>query len=177
MPALLFPDNSVICNYGIVEKISLLITFLNGRGRWTQAVEYEASRSARHYPDIDQLLSKNCFGESIEVDAAAQVEAIRRGQFGGTSDAPLQHMGEAETLYVVRNVTEYHGSTWITDDLAAFDFAAHIGITTWDTRRTIEQLIADYEITAKEGFDILNDMWAKGQTPRRMPDRWQDLIQ
>lgn len=171
---ILFPDNTVICNYGAVGKVQLLITFLNGRGRWTQAVQFEASRSARTRPDIGLLLSGH-MGEAIEIEAIDHVEAIRVGQFGGTPEKPLQHLGEAETVYVIKNMPGYSGSGWITDDLAAYDFGTRLGIQTWDTRYTIEQLVAGHEITAQDGFAMLNDMWNMEQNPRRMPQRWQDL--
>lgn len=114
-------------------------------------------------------------GEAIEIEANDRVEAIRVGQFGGTPENPLQHLGEAETVYVLKNLAEFSGSGWITDDLAAYDFGTRLGIPTWDTRYTIEQLIADHEITAPDGFAMLNDMWSSQQHPRRMPQRWQDL--
>ena len=51
----LFPDNTVLCNFACVGRLSLLRTVLNGRGRWTSAVAYEASRSARFIPSLNSI--------------------------------------------------------------------------------------------------------------------------
>lgn len=38
----LFPDNTVLCNFAAVNRLDLLKSVLSGRGRWTEAVAYEA---------------------------------------------------------------------------------------------------------------------------------------
>lgn len=45
MSALIFPDNTVLCNFAAVERIDLLMDWLRGRGRWCAAVHREASDS------------------------------------------------------------------------------------------------------------------------------------
>ena len=34
MAPVVFPDNTVFCNFTAVERIGLLIAWLRGRGRW-----------------------------------------------------------------------------------------------------------------------------------------------
>lgn len=34
-----FPDNTVLCNFAAIERLDLLIGWLRGRGRWTEAVQ------------------------------------------------------------------------------------------------------------------------------------------
>ena len=48
----LFPDNTVLCNFAAVNRLDLLRSVLGGRGRWTEAVAYEASRSAAKLPPL-----------------------------------------------------------------------------------------------------------------------------
>ncbi|MCG3039466.1 hypothetical protein L7D48_02570 [Streptomyces sp. S1A] len=50
-----FPDNTVLCNFAAVDRLSLLEKVLDGRGRWTQAVAAEAGRSARYWPKLEQV--------------------------------------------------------------------------------------------------------------------------
>lgn len=114
-------------------------------------------------------------GDPIEVFDAERIERIRRGWFGGSADNPLEHLGEAETCYLVRNSDAYAGSTWITDDQSAYDFGKQQGILTWDTFDTIQQLVANYAITPQQGYALMKEMWDKDRSPLRMPNRWQDL--
>ncbi|WP_075978138.1 hypothetical protein [Actinokineospora bangkokensis] len=50
MNTFLFSDNTVLCNFAAVDRLDLLESALNQRGRWTEAVAYEASRSASSLP-------------------------------------------------------------------------------------------------------------------------------
>lgn len=49
----LFPDNTVLCNFGTVSRLDLLRKVLDGCGRWTEAVAEEARRSAAYVRDLD----------------------------------------------------------------------------------------------------------------------------
>ena len=53
----LFPDNTVLCNFAAVDRLDLLKSVLGGRGRWTEAVAYEASRSAAKLPPLLRLVT------------------------------------------------------------------------------------------------------------------------
>ena len=50
-----FPDNTVLCNFAAVDRIDLLRSVLSEHGRWTEAVAYEASRSAAHLRSLASL--------------------------------------------------------------------------------------------------------------------------
>jgi hypothetical protein len=52
MTQFLFPDNTVLCNFAAVDRLDLLKAVLDGRGQWTEAVAYEASRSASALPAL-----------------------------------------------------------------------------------------------------------------------------
>jgi hypothetical protein len=87
-----FPDNTVLCNFAAVDRVSLLRAVLNGDGRWAEAVAYEASRSAQYLPKLAAVLADGWLGEPIEIDDDAEtrrVEQIRRAVFGGLEDKPL----------------------------------------------------------------------------------------
>lgn len=175
MPSLLFPDNTVLCNYAAVNELSLLQELLRSNGRWTQAVYAEALRSSRQIPQLGAVASEGWLGEPIEIEDHEQVENIRLARLGGSRTRPFEHLGEAETCHLIHNVTGYRDSIWITDDGAAFDFGRQLGIITWDTRTTVEQLIAEGTLTARDGFALMGAMWSAERSPRRMPERWQEL--
>ena len=114
MSRYVFPDNTVFCNFASIGGLAVLETVLAGRGRWTEAVAFEVSRSAAYLPDLSRVQSAGWLGVPIEIDSAAdaaQVERIRRAFFGGTSSNPLQHLGEAQTCHVLSTWAEFTGSS------------------------------------------------------------------
>ncbi|MEU7743546.1 hypothetical protein [Nonomuraea sp. NPDC049158] len=81
-----FPDNTVLCNFACVSRLDLLESILRGRGRWAEAIAYEASRSARVYPELNSVARDRWLGDPIEIDDQGdveQIERIRRAAFGG----------------------------------------------------------------------------------------------
>ena len=55
MPPLVFPDNTVLCNFASVNRLELLEGWLRGRGRWTAAVAYEVGRSTTVLPALASI--------------------------------------------------------------------------------------------------------------------------
>lgn len=104
MAMIIFPDNTVLCNFASVHRLDLLKEWLRGRGRWTEAVENEARNSAAYLPDLVMLLHDRWLGEPIEItdeSSISQIQAIRRSVFGGLPSMPRQHLGEAETCFII----------------------------------------------------------------------------
>ncbi|NAS22258.1 hypothetical protein GT755_11245 [Herbidospora sp. NEAU-GS84] len=150
-----------------MKRLDLLRDILRGRGRWTEAIEYEAHRSAQFYPDLHTLISDGWLGEAIEVSdpqAVFRINRIRTAAFGGSHDEPTKHLGEAQTCYVIKSFPEFRHSYWITDDRDAAEYARAQGITTKDTRRLISDGVQDGACTADEGFRLLGEMRALGRS-------------
>lgn len=166
MTEFLFPDNTVLCNFAAVNRLDLLKSVLDGRGRWTEAVAYEASQSARFLPTLNQLAADRWLGEAIEIDDESeiqQINAIRRAVFGGTDDKPLKHLGEAQTCFVILKWSELAGSWWISDDREALRYARLQGITTRETIDLVSTAIADGHVAAQEGFSLMQRMADEGR--------------
>ncbi|MCW2751295.1 MAG: hypothetical protein JWR83_2405 [Aeromicrobium sp.] len=87
MSAYLFPDNTVLCNFASVERLDLLRTVLNGRGRWTEAVAYEASNSARFLPTLAAIATDGWLEEPIEITADKDIQLVN-GSGEPSSAAP-----------------------------------------------------------------------------------------
>ncbi|MEV4011923.1 hypothetical protein AB0J35_15585 [Nonomuraea angiospora] len=169
-----FPDNTVLCNFASVDSLPLLRQILRDRGRWTDAIAYEATRSARFYPDLSKISVDGWLGEPIEIDDPLEVdrvERIRRAVFGGTRHEPLKHLGEAQTCHVIHNWAEYVGSYWITDDRDAQEYARRIGITTRDTADLISEGITDGCCSRGDGFSLLQLMRMRGRNLRIPPNQ------
>lgn len=93
MTEFLFPDNTVLCNFAAVDRLDLLRSVLDGRGRWTEAVAHEATMSTLHVPALAGLFKDCWLGEAIEISLepdAREIERIRRAVFGGSDARPLE---------------------------------------------------------------------------------------
>ncbi|MEV8048679.1 hypothetical protein [Streptomyces bacillaris] len=172
-----FPDNTVLCNFACVDRIALLEAILNGRGRWTAAVAYEAGNSARiaHRP-LQALIDAGALGEPIEIDEdeAAEVETARAA-FGGVPELPLKHLGEAQTLHLIQTRQEFKGiSTWISDDRITLSYARRKGISVMDTTDLMAYGCSMGDVRPEEAFDLLRRMVDEGQGVR-LPGSAHDL--
>lgn len=178
MAAAVFPDNTVLCNFGAVRRLDLLEGFLRGRGRWTEAVAYEAEQSSKYgVPALAELIKSGWLGEAIEISDPAdrrQVEHLRRDVFGGTPQEPTKHLGEAQTCHLIKEVVEWHGSWWVSDDGDALDYARKQHITTLETIDIVRHIVADGDLTAQQAWDLMQEIHGSGRE-LRMPGTPDDL--
>jgi predicted nucleic acid-binding protein len=178
MTTAVFPDNTVLCNFAAIRRVELLAEILRGRGRWVEAVAYEADRSSRYLPDLRLVARDGWLGEPIEIDEpkhAEQVERIRRAVFGGTDSEPTRHLGEAQTIHLIRTTPEFNGSWWVTDDREALDYGRRQGLTVKDTMGLFAEAVAMGELTATEAFQVLTRMRDAGRN-LRLPNSASELL-
>jgi hypothetical protein len=164
-----FPDNTVLCNFAAVGRLDLLEAVLLGRGRWTEAVAYEASRSASALPDLAAIAKEGWLGEPIEIEDEAevrQIERVRRSVFGGEDAAPLKHLGEAQTCQILQRWPDFAGSWWVSDDREALRYARQQHLTTYETIDLVCVAAVNGDVTAQAGHDLLHAMDEKGRTLR-----------
>ncbi|GHB02885.1 MULTISPECIES: hypothetical protein [Streptomyces] len=175
----LFPDNTVLCNFGAVSRLDLLRKVLGGCGRWTEAVAEEARRSAAYVRDLGQLPVEGWLGEPIELCTEAEIafaDRLRRAVFGGIPSEPLRHLGEAETLALIQTRKEFAGAVWITDDRDAGEYAAARGIPVKNTVTLMREAAVSGLIHYAEGHRLLLGMVADGRHIRGVPDRAERLL-
>jgi len=178
MTEFLFPDNTVLCNFAAVDRLDLLRSVLGDRGRWTEAVAYESTRSAHVLPALEQLVHDPWLGDAIEVDDESeirQVDAIRRAVFGGTDDEPLKHLGEAQACFVISNWNEFAGSWWVSDDREALRYARFQEITTRETIDLVSMAVSNGDITSQEAYALMCKMADLGRY-LRLPGSAADLL-
>lgn len=177
MAVAVFPDNTVLCNFASVRRLDLLRDWLRGRGRWCEAVAYEASRSASVLTQLTTIVDEGWLGDPIELDdrEAAAVDRIRRVVMGGDPARPLQHLGEAQTCHMIRTIAEFAGAWWVSDDRDAVEFARHQGITTYRTVNVMQMIVADGDLTAEQALALMRDMLAAGRG-LFVPDGVQELL-
>lgn len=174
----LFPDNTVFCNFGSVNQVQLLQQFLSGRGRWTEAVSFEVSRSADFVPALVGVAGAEWMGAPIEISDDAgrrEVEGIRRSVFGGTQSEPLRHLGESQTLFIIRTQYGLGDATWISDDREAVEYASSQGIVVKETRHVVAELVQTGVMSDTAAFGMLEQMQQVGRSvtiPGRPADFW-----
>ncbi|MGP3924178.1 hypothetical protein [Streptomyces sp. 8N616] len=179
MSAWWFPDNTVLCNFAAVRRIDVLEKVLDSRGRWTEAVAFEARRSVRHLPALDGVFVGGWLGDPVEITRAAdvrRVETIRRAVFGGHRGRPLQHLGEAQTCHVIEQWDEFRGGRWITDDMEAYRYAVRRGITALQTMDLVRTATTRGILSAPDGYRLLTDMVRAGRHLHRFPGGPDDLL-
>lgn len=162
-----FPDNTVLCNFAIINGLPLLRKILDERGRWVDAVADEARRSASFIPDLANIHREGWLGEPISMDdpdEIHQVDRTRRAVFGGNSHEPRKHLGEAQTLFIIKNWASFQGSHWITDDNEAFEFAKFQGITTKRTADLISEAVQYCYLSRTSGYGVLEKMVNAGRS-------------
>lgn len=177
MTEYLFPDNTVLCNFAVVERLDLLRSALDGQGRWTEAVAFEASRSAEALPPLLTVPLEGWLGDPIEVTEPKEIRAIariRRIVFGGTDDKPLRHLGEAQTCYIIGHWASFAGSWWISDDRASLRYARRQHITARETIDIVRMAVASGEIDAAAALRLMMDM-ADCDRALRLPRSAEEL--
>ncbi|MEH0984695.1 hypothetical protein [Micromonospora sp. CPCC 205556] len=152
-------DTCTLSNFAAVNRLDLLEERYDYRARWTETVRREVKRGVTSSPYLQQVLDATWLGEPLEIEgttvALTEIDNIRRG-LGGTSDKPLEHLGEAEIIYHIENVDP--SGIFITDDYSALDFAVARGIVTIDTRRILEECHSLGEIGCPDAFRLMQDM-------------------
>jgi len=174
-----FPDNTVLINFAVVDQIELLVIYLSGRARVTQAVAAEIKKSAERVPHLVEFdVEKNC-GAPIELTTEADNRAVfqLRKRFASRDDPPTKHLGESETLHVISSRKEFEYSRFLTEDRDAYRVAGSMGVLCSNTMEVFQELVARGELSSSEAFAILNDIADSphDRTLLTLPLRHQDL--
>jgi predicted nucleic acid-binding protein len=128
----MFPDNTGLINFAIINRMDLLERLANGNGRWCATVETECAESAK-LPGLAALDgAREIFGEPLFPDEAEHQDLrVLRDQLAAPGDRPTQHLGEAETLAIV--LRRQLRCFFVTDDGGAARLATKNGIPVVDT--------------------------------------------
>jgi len=154
----MFPDNTVLVNFAIINRMDLLSRLVRQNGRWCATVARECERSANvpglaALDDAGEIFGDPLFPEPAEL----QDTIIIRNELAGPGDGPYQHLGEAETLAIVtrRRLTCF----FATDDAEAARLAAKNKIQTADTWRLLS-------LAYRQGWLDADTFWGYVQTIR-----------
>jgi predicted nucleic acid-binding protein len=175
-----FPDTTVLINFAVIDRLDLLIIYLSGQGRMTQAVQAEVRKSSRMIPHLAEFDTVATCGSAIELNAPADIQGVEnlRKRFAGLNDPPTKHLGESETIHVMRSRTEYSLSRIVTEDRDAYRVAAALGLFTHNTMEVFQDLVANGELTTDQAFEMLAAIEDSPyeRTLLERPKRPQDLL-
>jgi len=131
---LLFPDNTVLVNFGILDEVDTLLSLLSRiQGAWCATVAQECSRSA----GIDGLQDLAHVAEVLGVPLFPETQAehqhvrMMQARLSSPGDTMHDHLGEAETIALV--VHRGISAAFVTDDKAARRLAEAQGINCYST--------------------------------------------
>jgi hypothetical protein len=152
-----FPDTTIPINFAVIDRLDLLVAYLRGRGRMTQAVRAEVRKSAGLVPNLARLDVESTFGMVIELDRESDARAVEnlRKRFALRGDAPTKHLGESETLHVLTTRPEFGVSRFVTEDRAAYEMAGKMSVLRHHTMDVFHELVINGELGASEAFDLL----------------------
>ena len=102
MASLIFPDNTVLINFAIINRMDILEKLANGNGQWCATVASECAESAG-YPGLAALsAAEDIFGEPLYPNPAEHQDVqVLRNQLASPGDPPTKHLGEAETVAII----------------------------------------------------------------------------
>jgi len=136
MTVLMFPDNTVLTNFALLNRMDLLSRLANGNGRWCATIATECAESARR-PELAALSgAAEIFGEPLFPDQAEHQDVlVLRDQLASPGDPPSKHLGEAETIAIA--VRRQLKCFFVTDDRGAGRLASNNGVPVVDTWRLL----------------------------------------
>ncbi|GAA4117624.1 hypothetical protein GCM10022415_15700 [Knoellia locipacati] len=151
MSRFFFADNTVLVNFGILDRLELLGKLLNDKGRWCATVAQECDASA----GVEGLgvLGKAgaVFGEPERPTPAELIDTrVLRDRMASPGDHRFAHLGEAETVAIMTR--RFATSYFVTDDVGAATIAAAEGLrvlNTWDLLRAL----------VRSGLLAREDLW------------------
>src|SRR5271154_6635774 len=123
----MFPDNTVLINFAIINRMDLLERLAKGNGRWCATVAAECAESGTR-PELAALGgAQRIFGDPLFPDGAEHQDVlVLRDQLAGPGDRPTQHLGEAETLAII--LRRQLPCFFVTDDRGAARLATQKGV-------------------------------------------------
>lgn len=175
----LFPDTSVVVCFGQADELGVLERYLRGKGRVLEAVAKEISDSANHVPTLKDLDQQALFGDPIPLNRAADiraVEGIRVAVFGGGKARPRQHLGESQTLHLLRTDDSYRASVWLTEDREAYRFAQRQHIATRDTFGILCDMVGYLDLSIDRAYEVAQRILDAGEPMLREPDSPHDFL-
>lgn len=168
MSALLFPDNTVLINFGLLSRVDLFAELVDGRGAWTHTIATECDRSAQREDLAALTRMRDILGTPFYPSARERIDTFSlRARLAAPGDPPTAHLGEAETIAIM--LAREIAGAFVTDDRGARRLAQapDIRIATYTTGDLLRLAVRASRIDADTCWELLQRLRGLG---RRIPD-------
>jgi predicted nucleic acid-binding protein len=165
---LVFFDTVVLRNFAVVGRLDILESLYSGTFRWTDAVMAEVEEAEFAEPKMGDILSAGWIPDPIVVPQAEFSDVLKVQQaVGSVLSEPLEHLGEAETIYVME--TCFPDAIFVTDDRPAANMARQRKLSVQDTAAVMRASFAAKVTGCPGSYDVLGDMRRLDRLGVRVP--------
>lgn len=161
-----FPDNTVLINFGYLDRFDLLEQLLPQR-MWCLTVSRECDQSYARRGFTTYATVRSLFGEPLVPTRAESINLNRmRDDLAAPKDKPDAHIGEAETITLIKS-RGIDRPILVTDDLGATALAKQEGLNVTSTWGLLKMATRSPRIEFTE-----QDAWTAAATLRRNRRGW-----
>jgi hypothetical protein len=167
MSALLFPDNTVLVNFGLLSRVDLFAELVDGRGAWTHTIATECDRSAQREDLAALARMPDILGTPFYPSQRERIDTFTlRARLAAPGDSPTAHLGEAETIAIM--LAREIAGAFVTDDRGARRLAQapDIQIPTYTTGDLLRLAVRASRIDSDTCWELLQRLRGLG---RRIP--------
>jgi predicted nucleic acid-binding protein len=167
MSALLFPDNTVLNNFGLVSRVDLFAELVDGRGAWTNTIAEECAQGASREGLESLSRMPEILGKPFYPTRQERIDTLSlRARLAAPGDRPSAHLGEAETIAIM--LARQIRGAFVTDDRGARRLAQapDIQIPTYTTADLFKLAVRAGKIDADTCWEVLQTLRHLG---RRIP--------
>lgn len=153
MTGLHLADNTVLVNFGLIERMDLLRRLLEGRCTWAATVAVECAESARRTELRQLLVVPEFLGTPlvIEEDEEFLLMGDIRERLRIPGDPDTRHLGEAESLAIISHRSL--NAHFVTDDTGAMREARRMGVEVITTSSLLLLTVKVGWLTAQQCWD------------------------
>ena len=167
MEWLMFPDNTVLVNFGHMGLIPTFGDLVRGRGRWTATVAEESAMSSKveGLEGLGQVASM--LGEPLRLESTKEMldtDSIRIA-LSRPGDGRYKNLGEAETLAIITNRFPDSG-VFVTDDGPARLRANDLQVRTYTTFSLVVLAVRAGKLEREAGWNAVVGL---RRIPRQLP--------
>lgn len=150
MPSkLFFPDTTVVSNFALIGRMDLLAKIVGENGAWCATVRFECRKGAS-IPGLETMSeAESIFGDPLFPEGAEHIDIeLLQEQLRGPGDGDASHLGEAETITIIRR--RQLAAAFVTDDADARRHAESEGIKTYTTWQILKLAVATKNMSIPE---------------------------
>ncbi|MDI1460077.1 hypothetical protein QEZ54_03770 [Catellatospora sp. KI3] len=175
---LVLPDNTVLINFALLNRMDLLAKLVKDNGAWCATVASECDQSAK-VPGLESLADAHgIFGDPLRPQSPTEHVMTRafRTRLARPGDGPFRHLGESETLAIM--ASRSLRGIFVSDDRAVSVIAREQGIRIVTTFELLRAACRSGMVDADTAWSYLQRLrqegrgWPPGVYERSSFEKW-----